>query len=33
MNWMVAFIVILAAFVFMEFVAWFTHKFLLHGFL
>ncbi|QQS50356.1 MAG: sterol desaturase family protein [Bacteroidota bacterium] len=33
MKTMVAILLILAAFLFMEFVAWFTHKYVMHGFL
>lgn len=30
---MIPFLIILASFLFMEFVAWFTHKYVMHGFL
>jgi beta-carotene 3-hydroxylase len=33
MNWVIAMIIVLAAFFFMEFMAWFTHKYVMHGFL
>jgi beta-carotene 3-hydroxylase len=33
MNWIVASIIVIAAFFFMEFMAWFTHKYVMHGFL
>lgn len=33
MNWLIAIILVLAAFFFMEFVAWFTHKYVMHGFM
>lgn len=33
MNWIVVVLIILAAFLFMEFAAWFTHKYVMHGFL
>ncbi|MDP3461841.1 MAG: sterol desaturase family protein [Bacteroidales bacterium] len=33
MNWIIASLLILTAFLFMEFVAWFTHKYVMHGFL
>lgn len=33
MNWYIAILQVLAAFLFMEFVAWFTHKYVMHGFL
>jgi beta-carotene 3-hydroxylase len=33
MEWYVALLIILAAFFFMEFVAWFTHKYVMHGFM
>lgn len=33
MNWILAIIIVLAAFFFMEFMAWFTHKYVMHGFL
>jgi len=33
MNWLINIAFLIAAFVLMEFVAWFTHKFVMHGFL
>jgi len=33
MNWFVASLLVIAAFLFMEFMAWFTHKYVMHGFL
>ena len=33
MNPIVSSLIVLATFIFMEFVAWFTHKFVMHGFL
>jgi beta-carotene 3-hydroxylase len=33
MNWIIASALILGAFLFMEFMAWFTHKYVMHGFL
>ncbi len=33
MNWILAIIIVIAAFFFMEFMAWFTHKYVMHGFL
>ncbi len=33
MNWIIATLIIIAAFMFMEFMAWFTHKYIMHGFL
>ncbi len=33
MAWYFAVLIVLAAFAFMEFVAWFTHKYVMHGFL
>ncbi len=33
MNWYFIILIILAAFFFMEFMAWFTHKYVMHGFL
>ncbi|GAB4317319.1 MAG: sterol desaturase family protein [Bacteroidales bacterium] len=33
MNWMSAILIVIAAFMFMEFMAWFTHKYIMHGFL
>ena len=33
MTWYFAILTIIGAFFFMEFVAWFTHKFVMHGFL
>lgn len=33
MEWYVALLITLAAFFFMEFVAWFTHKYVMHGFM
>jgi beta-carotene 3-hydroxylase len=33
MNWLFAIVLIIAAFFFMEFMAWFTHKYVMHGFL
>lgn len=33
MEWYFAVILVLAAFIFMEFMAWFTHKYVMHGFL
>ena len=32
-SWYVVIVLMLAAFFFMEFVAWFTHKYVMHGFL
>ncbi|MCB0824229.1 MAG: sterol desaturase family protein [Bacteroidales bacterium] len=33
MNWIFATLIVIAAFMFMEFMAWFTHKYIMHGFL
>ena len=33
MSWIIALLIIIAAFFFMEFMAWFTHKYIMHGFL
>ncbi|HOI32291.1 MAG: sterol desaturase family protein [Bacteroidales bacterium] len=33
MSWILAAALILGAFLFMEFIAWFTHKYVMHGFL
>lgn len=33
MNWYYIVLLIIAAFLFMEFMAWFTHKYVMHGFL
>ena len=33
MNWIIATVLVLGAFFFMEFMAWFTHKYVMHGFL
>ncbi|MDA3944629.1 MAG: sterol desaturase family protein [Bacteroidetes bacterium] len=33
MHWTIATLLVLAAFLFMEFMAWFTHKYVMHGFL
>ncbi len=33
MSWYFALLISLAAFLFMEFMAWFTHKYIMHGFL
>jgi len=33
MNWIFALLLVLTAFFFMEFMAWFTHKYVMHGFL
>jgi beta-carotene 3-hydroxylase len=33
MNWIIALLVVAGAFLFMEFMAWFTHKYVMHGFL
>ncbi|MDY0077054.1 MAG: sterol desaturase family protein [Bacteroidales bacterium] len=33
MHWTIATLLVLAAFLFMEFVAWFSHKYVMHGFL
>ena len=33
MNWILAVLIVIAAFFFMEFMAWFTHKYVMHGFL
>lgn len=33
MNWIFALLIILTAFFFMEFMAWFSHKYVMHGFL
>lgn len=33
MHWSIATLLVLAAFLFMEFVAWFSHKYVMHGFL
>lgn len=33
MNWIIATFLVLLAFFFMEFMAWFTHKYVMHGFL
>ncbi len=33
MNVVVYFLLVLLAFFFMEFMAWFTHKYVMHGFL
>ncbi|MCF8303555.1 MAG: sterol desaturase family protein [Bacteroidales bacterium] len=33
MIWILYIIIVLAAFFFMEFMAWFTHKYVMHGFL
>lgn len=33
MNWLIAALLVTAAFLFMEFMAWFTHKYVMHGFL
>ncbi len=33
MSWYLAIPIVLAAFFFMEFMAWFTHKYVMHGFL
>jgi beta-carotene 3-hydroxylase len=33
MSWFIAFLLVLGGFLFMEFVAWFTHKYVMHGFL
>ncbi len=33
MTWYLATLLVLTAFFFMEFVAWFTHKYVMHGFL
>jgi len=33
MEWYFIIMIILAAFLFMEFMAWFTHKYVMHGFL
>lgn len=33
MNTLIAIVILLAAFGFMEFMAWFTHRFVMHGFL
>ncbi|MBP7849375.1 MAG: sterol desaturase family protein [Lentimicrobiaceae bacterium] len=33
MNALIAFLIVIAAFLFMEFVAWFTHKYVMHGFM
>jgi beta-carotene 3-hydroxylase len=33
MNWLFALLIVVALFLFMEFFAWFTHKYVMHGFL
>jgi beta-carotene 3-hydroxylase len=33
MNWIFPLLLIFGAFIFMEFMAWFTHKYIMHGFL
>lgn len=33
MNWFYSILVFLASFAFMEFVAWFSHKYIMHGFM
>jgi beta-carotene 3-hydroxylase len=33
MNWIIATLLVSIAFFFMEFMAWFTHKYVMHGFL
>jgi len=33
MNWIIAVLLVVLAFLFMEFMAWFTHKYVMHGFL
>lgn len=33
MNWYFALLIVLGLFLFMEFFAWFTHKYVMHGFL
>jgi len=33
MAWYFVVLIVLGAFLFMEFVAWFTHKYVMHGFL
>ena len=33
MNWVVYILIVAAAFLVMEFVAWFAHKYVMHGFL
>ena len=33
MNWVVYILIVAAAFLLMEFVAWFAHKYVMHGFL
>ncbi|MBU2649419.1 MAG: sterol desaturase family protein [Bacteroidetes bacterium] len=33
MTWFIAILLIVGAFFFMEFMAWFTHKYVMHGFL
>lgn len=33
MNWIFALLIVLGSFFFMEFMAWFTHKYVMHGFL
>lgn len=33
MNWILVIVIVIAAFLFMEFMAWFTHKYIMHGFL
>ncbi|HQQ13648.1 MAG TPA: hypothetical protein PK855_10825, partial [Bacteroidales bacterium] len=32
-SWYLATLLVLTAFLFMEFVAWFSHKYIMHGFL
>jgi beta-carotene 3-hydroxylase len=33
MEWYISLLLVLAGFIFMEFVAWFSHKYIMHGFL
>lgn len=33
MSWLIYFLIVIAAYVGMEFMAWFTHKYVMHGFL
>jgi len=33
MEWYFAIVIVIAGFLFMEFMAWFTHKYVMHGFL
>ena len=33
MNFLIYILIVLALFFFMEFMAWFTHKYVMHGFL